>query len=122
MSDSMHTPGPWTVALARKEHVPHADHHIVADGRYIAHVDNRAFRYGDGLRVTDDELAEGVANAHLMGSAADMLAALKLAEPHLRQYLEDCGPCEHDAGLCVCGIKSDLAAIEDAIAKAEGRR
>jgi len=117
----MHTPGPWTVALARKEHVPHADHHIVADGRYIAHVDNRAFRYGDGLRVTDDELAEGVANAHLMGSAADMLAALKIAAVHVSQYLEYGGPCRHELNVCFCDLRSDLAAIEDAIAKAQGR-
>ena len=122
MSDSMHTPGPWTVALARKEHVHQTDHHIVADGRYIAHVDNRAFHYGEGLSVTEQGLAEGVANAHLMGAAAEMLAALKIAAVHVSQYLEYGGPCRHELNVCFCDLRSDLQKVVAAIAKAEGRQ
>lgn len=50
---------------------------------------------------------------------AELLAALKEARDYVRGDLKNLGPCEHDVGHCVCGIRSMLHNMEEAIAKAE---
>ena len=35
--------------------------------------------------------------------------------------LQACGPCDHDVGICVCGVKSVIKDAKEIIAKAEGK-
>jgi len=122
MSEAKHTPGPWTVALARDENIPLEDHRIVADGRIIASVDNRAFRYGEGLRVTDRGLAEGVANAHLMAASPEMLAALRDFVTAMEKWGDWDEGCFYYGGKAAPELRSRIKSARAAIAKAEGRQ
>ncbi len=68
-SDMKHTPGPWTV-----EEQADGYRNILADGRFIGYVDS------------EPVIGDGLANARLIASAPDMLAALRLAESALDTY------------------------------------
>lgn len=90
---STHTPAPWAVESCPRDRG--ARHTIRQDGRAIADV------WGvDALSARAD--------ADLIASAPDMLAALKMA----RKLMSDCG--------CAMGDPEYCATVQ-AIAKAEGR-
>lgn len=48
-----------------------------------------------------------------------LLTAAKLGLEHLKQQIEDCGPCDHPVNICVCGLKADADSIAEAIEHAE---
>lgn len=48
-----------------------------------------------------------------------LLAALKVLRDDLKHFSDD-EKCEHDVGICWCGVKSDIHDAETAIAEVEG--
>ena len=42
-----------------------------------------------------------------------LLKALRIAFPHLVQYLDEVGPCDHSTGICVCSLRSDMEFIQE---------
>lgn len=45
--------------------------------------------------------------------AERMLDTLTAVAPALQEYAEDVGPCDHDVGICSCGVRALLAEVED---------
>jgi hypothetical protein len=41
--------------------------------------------------------------------------AVNMALPLLREYRNECGPCDHAVGICVCGLDSDIESIDAAL-------
>jgi len=74
--------------------------------------------------ITEPDIIE--ANAEFICRACNshdgLVAACKLAVPLLKQNIKDIGGCDHNAGLCVCGLKSDLETIKTAITAATGEK
>ncbi len=66
----------------------------------------------------DNNSIDWTPNAKLIAAAPDLLEALKILIVDIKEYIEECGPCDHSVGICCCGLKSDLFQAENAIQKA----
>jgi hypothetical protein len=53
---------------------------------------------------------------------AELLEALKAAKAALKKVVEDCGGCEHEAGVCVCPELAAISKSGEAIAAAEAQQ
>ena len=106
-----HTPGPWRVG-GTSGNTGEAEE-IAAGLRIIAWTADTYNEDEDEGEVTDEDRA----NARLIASAPEMLAALRFALPVLAAAAS-CGTIDAE------GVNLELEAareVEDAIAKAEGR-
>jgi hypothetical protein len=52
---------------------------------------------------------------------AELLAACVESRGIVAEYIRLAGPCDHSVDICVCGLKSTLASMDAAIAKAKGQ-
>ena len=79
---------------------------------------------GDSSNVNAEEVyQENIANARFIVLACnyfeEMKEALKEAVLFYTEELEYIGGCDHEAGICVCGIKNDMARLEDLLRRIE---
>ena len=106
LNETSHTPGPWIVDYSGPARIAIAD----TMGNEVA-LCSMQCECGD----TDE------ANARLIASAPELLAALehaaKLARIELEQFLEDGWQPE---SMAVAAIRQNLAVYETAVAKAKG--
>lgn len=106
-----HTPGPWGFTGGQM----HDGNRVVragadAQGEWIALA-------CDFNRYDRDEEAD--ANARLIASAPELLAASKAALKALRQFVDEAGGCDHSVGICACSDIATADTLAAAIAKAE---
>lgn len=87
------------------------------------------FRTGSGSvgSLVDGRVVWADWLAHPNGSKpesvnAELLEALKAAKAALKKVVEDCGGCEHEAGVCVCPELAAISKSGEAIAAAEAQQ
>lgn len=109
-----YTPGPWHVMVGTfgKHHDPKSATVYATNNDlvYVARCDGSQPMCHDNL--------DAIANAHLIAAAPELLSSCKALLEIAEESVEIC---DHDAGICFCGIKRDIDIAKDAIAKAEGR-
>jgi hypothetical protein len=109
MTDSKHTPGPWTAAFGNVG----GPSIMVSDensNRFIASVREKFIRIGACGPEAEDRSPEANANAYLIAAAPELLELVRLYEITLRNRDQT----ETEARI--------LVAVKLAIAKAEGRQ
>lgn len=107
-TEQKHTPGPWVIALDQSRIEDYVCREICAVTlcNQITHIYSDA-PYDDCRK---DRLAAGEANARLIASAPDLLAALKLVRDSVGKEIDDL-----TAGAA-------MKVVNDAIARTEGRK
>ena len=104
-----HTPGPWKIN-------PRASMVVESEsGRTIASC-------GGYASTSEDTMPENQANARLIAAAPSLLTAIYDAREIIALYIDEAGPCDHEANICICGVKSVLNEIDTVISKAGGPR
>ena len=71
------------------------------------------FTNSHGMREHAYEECE--ANARLISKAPDMLDALKMARDFYKSELDEMGSCDHEVGVCFCGVIEQYAQIDQLI-------
>lgn len=103
-TQSAHTPGPWSAHVANSELRTHCDHVNTVHGLHVCDVAS----YGASLE-------QRAANARLIASAPDLLAALEYFVEELPGIIRQC---------CPQGVPMEVANAFDqaraALAKAQG--
>ena len=103
-----HAPGPWQEV----PRIPHANHvaHAINDshGQPVASVSGSALHHPLGVPE---------ANARLIAAAPDLLDACRTMLEQLQA--EELTSCDHEAGICNCGLRITAKQAEAAIARAE---
>jgi hypothetical protein len=106
MSESKHTPGPWTLRTNSEKH-----HAILDEGGFP-----RAEVFS-AHRSSEARKAEALANARLIAAAPELLEALKDVYTRRTDILN----AANKASLGTGGLEFALRKTREAIAKAEGK-
>lgn len=102
-TEAKHTPTPWT---------------SVQNGNYF-YIDGAPGETGGIAKVYDEDNAEFIVRA--CNTHEGLLEAAIAAREELVKILKEDGGCDHSVGICWCDYIRKVEALDDAIAKAEGR-
>lgn len=113
MNKLEHTPGPWR-----------ADNRglYIFDKENIMICEIRGWGYLSTTMSEAEAVKKQKANADLIAAAPEMAEGFIEAIKEEIQTLEDCGPCDHSTGICVCGLEAQIGSHKDIIEKATGKK